>query len=239
MQSIEVIGDPQSLHRERLVIVGTGDPIGRDCVRFRLIYSGQLLGASRGDTRAQHKHEIRKSLSPQLQRLWKTKQHLRRYAVQQGFYFLNSTGQAIDSSPDKGEEQGYQAGIRSLSETWSRKESKFVPLVTSEICVRCRVDILFLRPEEKNYILQGGDLDNRLKTLFDAFRVPADTDQVSDQNTWFVLLEDDSLISEVSIVTDNLLLLPNSQEIKPNDAFLVIDVQLEPASRGVNSWVFE
>jgi hypothetical protein len=54
-----------------------------------------------------------------------------------------------------------------------------------------------------------------------------------------VLLEDDSLISEVSIVTDNLLLLPNSQEIKPNDAFLVIDVQLEPASRGVNSWVFE
>ncbi|MFP5233950.1 MAG: hypothetical protein ACLGQX_15200 [Acidobacteriota bacterium] len=230
---------PQELHEERIVIVGNREPIGKDSVRFRLIYSGQLLGASRVDTRGSHKHEIRKSLSTQLQRLWETKQHLRRYATQRGFYSLNSTGRTIGGSPEKAQEQGYQAGLDSLSEIWVRKQARFIPLVTSEICVRCKVDILFLRPEEKNYILQGGDLDNRLKTLFDAFRVPKDTEQVLDQNTLFVLLEDDSLISEVSIVTDNLLLLPGRQEIHPTDAFLVIDVQLEPASRGINSWVFE
>jgi 1,2-phenylacetyl-CoA epoxidase catalytic subunit len=37
---------------------------------FRLTYEGILLGASRQDTRARHKHEIRRKFHPQLRQLW-------------------------------------------------------------------------------------------------------------------------------------------------------------------------
>jgi hypothetical protein len=50
-----------------------GEPVeGDDVVEFRLLYSGRLLGASRNDTRARMKHEIRREFHPQLRQLWKT-----------------------------------------------------------------------------------------------------------------------------------------------------------------------
>src|SRR5258708_29902329 len=39
-------------------------------VEFRLTYEGTLLGASRNDTRAKHKHDIRKKFHKQLRRLF-------------------------------------------------------------------------------------------------------------------------------------------------------------------------
>ena len=42
------------------------DPDEGERLEFRLTYEGLLLGASRTDTRAQHKHEIRKAFHPQL-----------------------------------------------------------------------------------------------------------------------------------------------------------------------------
>lgn len=51
-----------------------------------------------------------------------------------------------------------------------------------------------------------GDIDNRLKTLFDALRLPNQTNELvgydnpaPDENPFFCLLEDDSLITHVSV----------------------------------------
>lgn len=132
-----------------------------------------------------------------------------------------------------------QYGIRAISERWQRCGRGFVPLVTSDMEVRCKLDILFLRPGNPTGLISGGDLDNRLKTLFDALRLPANLEeaggkrQEGEDNPTFCLLEDDRLISEVHVVTDSLLLLPHETKRDPNDVFLVIKVEIEaPAHSG-------
>jgi hypothetical protein len=86
--------------------------------------------------------------------------------------------------------------------------------------------------------MQGGDLDGRLKTVFDALRLPDnkaetnDATPTADEDPFFCLLQDDKLISEVSVTTDELLVLPNERQVKPNDAFLVIRVQINHAYPG-------
>jgi len=58
----------------------------------------------------------------------------------------------------------------------------------------------------------GGDIDNRLKTLFHALKVSSEptalpigaTPQL-DETPFFVLLEDDSLITRISVDVDRLL----------------------------------
>ncbi len=50
----------------------------------------------------------------------------------------------------------------------------------------------------------------------------------TDETPFYCLLEDDKLISEVRVTTDQLLLLPEHHDLKPNDAMLVIRVLLKP-----------
>jgi hypothetical protein len=53
------------------VEIGTGEPIeSENLVEFRLLYSGQLLGAGRKTTPADIKHTVRREFHPQLRRLW-------------------------------------------------------------------------------------------------------------------------------------------------------------------------
>jgi Holliday junction resolvase RusA-like endonuclease len=49
----------------------------------------------------------------------------------------------------------------------------FVPLVTAEMSAVAELSVVLLRPEPAGQLLtQGGDIDNRLKTLFDALTMP-------------------------------------------------------------------
>lgn len=104
--------------------------------------------------------------------------------------------------------------------------------MTEEHDLRCSLDILLLRPEEPQYIYRQGDIDGQLKTLFDALRLPANSQETGgvepqdDETPFFCLLEDDRLISEVRITTDQLLMLPNREAVKANDAYAVIHVKL-------------
>ncbi len=57
---------------------------------------------------------------------------------------------------------------------------------------------------------QGGDLDGRLKTLFDALKMPDPQDPIYKGTTptedpLYVVMEDDSLISDFSIKSGRLL----------------------------------
>jgi|HubBroStandDraft_4_1064222.scaffolds.fasta_scaffold215058_3 hypothetical protein len=56
---------------------------------------------------------------------------------------------------------------------------------------------------------QGGDLDNRIKTLFDGLKMPDPADkyvgEVPTADPLCVVLEDDALISDISIKSGRLL----------------------------------
>ncbi len=156
---------------------------------------------------------------------------LRRYACVKGAKARGERGEMYPEGSLYCEENRL-AGIEYLADMNKKQSTRFIPLIVPEFCLRCRIDVLLLRPEDTpQHILQSGDLDNRVKTLFDALRIPEDPQLVDDGRTHFVLLKDDSLITEVGIVGDDLLMLPGVPKVGDSDAFAVIDVQLEPTER--------
>jgi hypothetical protein len=54
-----------------------------------------------------------------------------------------------------------------------RGKFNVVPLVTARLNLMCHLDIVFLRPGQPGSVItQGGDIRNRVKTLFDALQAP-------------------------------------------------------------------
>lgn len=89
---------------------------------------------------------------------------------------------------------------------------EFVPLIHRPHELACTLEILFLRRGKPGAIIRhGGDLDNRLKTLFDALRMPHDTSELAGitpaapGERVYCLLEDDSLITGVAVNTHEML----------------------------------
>jgi hypothetical protein len=211
-------------------------------MQFRLLYSGRLLGASKTNTRASLKHEIRLEFHPQLKRLWATDPGLLEISRSRAHnWVVEHPGAAHrelrpNLGPNEPEnwtrEELSMLGLRWTEKEWQRHGRGYIPLVTKRMEARCSLDILFLRPEEPGMIIEGGDLDNRIKTLFDALRLPSNLAEAGGEEAKvmdepvFCLMEDDRLISEVRIVTDHLLMLPHSQQLGANDVFLVISVTL-------------
>lgn len=90
------------------------------------------------------------------------------------------------------------------------KVGDFIPLVRKSLYLACAVDILFLRHEEPFTLMQqGGDLDGRLKTLFDSLKMPNPRDAYRGMpptaDPLYVVLEDDALISDFSVKSGRLL----------------------------------
>jgi hypothetical protein len=190
--------------------------IGED-LEFTLVYEGPLLAYK--EDRAPHKQFIREQLHPQLRLLWQHKLP----------HWMNS-------NQVSGSIHRWEAGppkVQQIAWQYRRGDYGFVPLVTEGLVVACKLDILFLRREVGlGRIVQGGDIDNRLKTLFDALRIPKDMSELGNRtipdedNPFFCLLEDDILITEVKIRADTLL------TPKKNDADdavkVVIGVTIKP-----------
>jgi hypothetical protein len=89
---------------------------------------------------------------------------------------------------------------------------KYAPLIAS-MDLAAELDIIFLRQQARGQLIgQGGDIDNRLKTLFDALRMPSkgEVQQLGtavdqDDDPLHCLLQDDVLIHRVNVETDRLL----------------------------------
>ncbi|MEZ5708367.1 MAG: hypothetical protein R3E02_03135 [Blastomonas sp.] len=190
-------------------------------MRFRLTYAGPLLGASKTNPRASHKRDIRMAFHPQLKHLWEQTSFLkdRKTDPEKPFDAL---------SPNN------HINLQDfLANNFMIDGIGFVPLVTERWQLHCSLDILFLRPGRSGSIVSGGDLDNRLKTLFDALRRPLNKQEMGggtrelDGERVFCLLEDDSLIDSVSLETGDLL-EPLNKQFRPNDVRLVITVNVLP-----------
>ena len=197
-------------------------------MEFRLTYAGPLYATQRepaplqADNRAGHKHEIRKIFHPQLKRLWEITPFLKS-GHRSGTSAMLLQGQEEDPVYD----------IPTLAARHSRYGFNFVPLVTSNLNLICGLDILFLRPDRPGGLIWAGDIDNRLKTLFDLLRIPEANERYSDrtpgpdEKPFFCLLEDDKLITKISVETDQLLQFVTPTE-EMSEVRLVITVRLRP-----------
>jgi hypothetical protein len=153
-------------------------------MQFVLRYSGSL--PSNGSP--PDKDRIRAEISLQLEELWRHRP-------------LSSMPELLQPA----ERPGSYSCIR------MRGGCTFIPLVTAEACGIVDLDILLLRPEPPgNLVTQGGDIDNRMKTLLDALSMPAHESALTkDAKTkvgpTYCLLEDDNLIASLRVSTEQLL----------------------------------
>ncbi len=196
-------------------------------MEFRLLYQGKLPSAGKSDSRIREKHQIRKQLHNQLKALWDEQPYFQRQAQDGG----------AEAIANKFKRCGNQKSTS--TNEWFR----FVPLIREDT-LTCSLDILFLRRDKPGCLIRtGGDIDNRMKVLFDGLRVPSTGDELAGQvpDTWedpfFCLMQDDALITEVTITTDRLL-VPRRDEEHVNDVVLIILVKTKmlPNSSVVRAW---
>jgi hypothetical protein len=220
--------------------VGSAGPVeSENLVEFYLLYAGPLHSSGSANPR-EEKHAIRKVFHSQLSQLWKSHPNLRERAIGIGQHLHPYV---ITELPPQ--EKLFQDGLHHLGSQWNRSGFNFVPLVTKQTCLRCSLDILFLRTDDLPFVLhEGGDIDRRLTILFDALRMadgnalPVGTEPDAEEDPFFVLLEDDKLISEVHVNTDRLLKLPDNKPLDQHDVYLQLDVRLNPMLNGPYAWIF-
>ena len=193
-------------------------------MEFRLTYEGEL----KSDGGAKHKHEIRREFRPQLQAYW-------------GMHpYLKTANAVVETSARPRRFKEVNPSLRDyLADQHQHNGYKFVPLVTANLSLACGLDILFMRPSMPGEIMKSGDIDGRLKTLFDALRMPIPKAELGgydvplpDETPFDVLLEDDKLITHVSVTTDVLLQPTGRSPSLVNDARLVIAVTIKPVNQG-------
>jgi hypothetical protein len=166
-------------------------------MELTLFYRGHLR--ANGD--AAHKHQIRREFEPQIRRRF----------------------------------PGPNGPHQFVTKANNNVQFVFIAPITRAVQLTADLKITLLRPTAPGNIIQhGGDIDNRLKTLFDALRCPA-VDEVPEaerpgihelaqnpNNCFRCLLEDDALISSLSVRTDRLLDVDPGEH--PNEVVLIIHV---------------
>jgi hypothetical protein len=202
-------------------------------MEFRLTYQGPLLATQRDpinsqkDPKADNKHTLRLAFHRQLKRLWEITP------------FLQSEIRTRRSAGDRGEAHD----IKTLAAKHNLYGFNFVPLVTHDIELFCGLEILFLRPDKPGGVVWAGDIDNRIKTLIDALRIPVAGELYTkrtpgaDETPFFCLLEEDKLITKLSVETDQLLQFVTAEQ-NLNEVRLVITVRIWPYAMHVGNMEF-
>jgi hypothetical protein len=152
-------------------------------MEFYLHYDGPL----KSNDGAKGKHAIRSILSRQLKSICTSSPFLP--AFEQDFKGTRSEGNTVMFKDLGGK--------------------RFWFLVNGSLSTVVDLSITLLAPNQSgSTIVQGGDIDNRIKTLFDALRIPQNSGEVPADDNFdysdkgmFCLLEDDRLINSVTIRT--------------------------------------
>lgn len=183
-------------------------------MRISLHYRGRL----NANGSPSHKHDIRLHFHHQLETLWS------QFPLSEFNHWLTHKDSPIDN----------YSVLRTL------EQYTFAPLVTERMNGIAELSITLLRPEKPGGLLtQGGDIDNRLKTLFDALTMPRhqnalprNLDLATSPNPFFCLLEDDNLVTSLQVRTEQLL-EPN---VHPSDVDLVVQVRTRVTAMTVGNW---
>ena len=171
-------------------------------MKFRLIYNGDVLSSH---AKKDHKHAIRKTFHAQIKQL-------------------------LDVRVHKSVKDAEPATLR-FSSIYN-----FVPMVWKlKHPPECSLDILLLQRHSPGKPIHAGDIDNRLKTILDALRIPSERQELPDSATpepdedpFFCLLEDDRLITHLSVETDQWFEPTKDGGASPNEALVIIRVSIEP-----------
>jgi hypothetical protein len=197
-------------------------PMERHVVEFRLLDQGPL----RSNGGVEDKLLIRRQFHPQLRRLWAE------HPV------LNGECECIGAqSMAQSREEAIRIGIKHFADA-TLNGFTFLPLAKERFFLRCSLDVLFLRREKPSKVFMQGDIDNRLKTLFDAVKMPRCGQEIGrevpapDEDPFYVLLQDDAMIADVSVTIDRLLEIPSQHEYTSEYAVLVTNVKLQATQRG-------
>lgn len=174
-------------------------------MEFRLIYEGPLRGQS---AKSSHKWEIQRALHPQLKRLWQE-------------HPLRDVADTLLAHPP------LPAKVSVIVE---KGGLQFAPLVTQRLNLYVELSVLLFRQQPRGALItDGGDIDNRLKTLLDGLRVPhgsmegrTELPEEPDPTPFFCLLEDDSLVTKVSVESEQLL-----RPAKPDEVAAIISVHVK------------
>jgi hypothetical protein len=213
-------------------------------LEFRLIHKGSLHSAQ-SSKRVAEKHRLRKVFHGQLRELWKREPTLNRQLTQKyvpfdswrhnvfpGTFTIGPepTHMMVPSDDPGGR---YYADI--IADNHSQYGFRFIPLVRRKNEFTCALDILFMRRGNPGDIIVSGDIDNRVKTLIDGLRMPRDCSEVDgppgqDENPFFCLLEDDSLITSLKVTTDRLLTPKDDEEGKSNVEIIVHVTVIDPSA---------
>jgi hypothetical protein len=167
-------------------------------MQFTLVYHGPL----KSNGGAKEKHAIREEINRQLTKLWD-------YPPLNGYVDFNE-GQLMEHFRFKPSPVVLNE-IRGL---------KIAPVFRKAMHAAVELDILLLRSEPPgSFVVSGGDIDNRLKTLFDALRAPHNEGELpkyvgvpGTERQFLTLLEDDCQIIRVNVETD-ILLEPCDQSV--------------------------
>lgn len=168
-------------------------------MRFTLHYEGPLAAGGSAAT----KQFIREQLEPQLKELWTYSPLADAPGETSRFLHpVRPDDEVVDQESNLG------LDLRTPSALVSKFGHTFAALVSGPLGLVAELDILMLRPSEPGQIFAGGgDIDNRLKTLFDALSAPQHKQQIppnaratSDKDPLFVLLDDDNRITRVNVL---------------------------------------
>jgi hypothetical protein len=210
-------------------------------MEFRLTWEGRLLASNSSNlskpARKDDKHKMRQEFHPQLKRFYEITPYLHT-----GKPSGRSFGGYVQTDPPKYDKADVASHFTFHGFT-------FLPLVTSALKLTCWLDILYLRRKKPGELFEHGDIDNRLKTLIDSLAMPdlnqgyASRTQEPDELPYFhCLLENDRLVSKVTVETDYLLEdLPITMDHpKPddNDARLVITARIRPYEMTLENLLF-
>ena len=195
-------------------------------MRLRLTYSGHLKAAGNNSNRGSDKWNIRNAIHPQLQEFWDIDPILQGKTISIGENRYSPEG-FVMKDPDDFDHAAYMRGrfrIPVIVEGHS-----FLPLVRKSLSLACSLDILFLRKDRPGTLVSsGGDLDARIKTLFDGLRMPKTAEEMQSGspvgNPHLCLLEDDSLITDLTVRTDRLLSRPDADK---SEVLLIMDVSVK------------
>lgn len=202
-------------------------------MRFRMHYEGPLLAAKGDpqgeqlDRRASHKHAIRRAFHAQLKHYWETQPWLSTSHMPWDMFGVPH-GQEPRGNDKYSDPTPFAEGLAKLHRIG---DFSFVPLVCGEFKTLCGLKLLLLRRDKPGGVFNSRDLDNRLKIIFDALRMPRALNEFTAAGTespMFVLLQDDSLISSVQIETDNLLDPPLVAGRDDSYVRLLIEVDIRP-----------
>jgi hypothetical protein len=177
-------------------------------MEFTLRYTGPLKSGRHHLVQA--KHQIRCALHEQLADYWNRDHRLTQVRVSE----LQPPMKTIRHRYDVRPIDGSVGGPTSWFYAHSVAGIRFVPLVTAWRFLRCELSVRLYRYEGDELhgrLLEGnGDLDNQLKTLLDALRMPHHKDELPrgcshSGDAFFCLLEDDCLISRLTLDTRQIL----------------------------------